>query len=79
MLKKKKKKGIVLQLFFLFFWFVFLKPTSAVLEREVGEPPNVPQTHRVSNHGQDEIQFIGPVSSGLILIAFLVIVVILRK
>lgn len=66
------KRGIILELF-------FLKLTSAVLESEVGEPPNVPQTHSISNHGQDKIQLIGPVSSGLILIASLVIVVILIK
>lgn len=67
-----KKRGIILELF-------FPPLTSAVLESEVGEPPHVPQTHRISDHGQNEIQFIGPVPSGLILITSLVIVVTLIK
>lgn len=66
------KRGVILELF-------FPPLTSAVLESEVREPPHVPQTHRISHHGQDKIHLIGPVSSGLILIASLVIVVTLIK
>lgn len=52
--------------------------TSTILEGQIREPPYVPQSHRIANHGQNEIQFVGPVSSGLILISSLVIIVSLR-
>lgn len=53
--------------------------TSTVLEGKIREPPHVPESHRISHHGENKIQFIGPVSSGLILISlFIVIIVSLR-
>ena len=47
--------------------------TSPVLEGQVGKPPDIAQPHCVPHHGQDEVQFAGPVPSGLILIPLLVL------
>ena len=46
---------------------------SPVLEGQVGKPPDIAQPHCVPHHGQDEVQFAGPVPSGLILIPLLVL------
>lgn len=47
--------------------------TSTILEGKVWKPPHVSQSNGIANHGQDEIQFISPVSPGLILISTLVL------
>lgn len=53
--------------------------TSTILEGKVWKPPHVSQSNGIANHGQDEIQFISPVSPGLILISTLVLVFLLVK
>lgn len=39
---------------------VILKLTASTLVAHVGKTPNIAQTHRVANAGQDKLHFIGP-------------------
>ena len=34
--------------------------TSSILVAEVGEPPDVAQTHGIAHHGQNELQLVSP-------------------
>lgn len=47
-------------------------PTSPILKGQVREPPDIAQPHRITHHGEDEIQLAGPVPAGFVFIPHIV-------
>lgn len=53
--------------------------TSTILESKIWESPHISQPHGISHHGQNKIQFVGPVPPGFILISSRIIIIILLE